>query len=244
MEIDKDSNNNLILDNFNLEDVFKLDYKGQDINKNLNFKSFKNSMFKKYGNKGKIFHCKKDDIFFCCDCSKYPYYEGICPLCHESMCYFCSNTNKYYHSQCCLKKRTYYMIHLDTGVFFGVEQYELNKPPDFFELYIFWLIPFINLVYFIGGIHTGTFYKLTTKRKYPGHEFLNYEHYTKGIVEGHCDYFLLILAMDVLCTIFLSFCFILFNIYLTIVLLLISIPFKFYPIKCLFGLGYCGWKMP
>ena len=89
-------------------------------------------------------------------------------------------------------------------------------------------------------------YKLKTNIKtgelYNGFEdYLDFEQYIKGGY-GHLDIFILIVGLDILTVVILSIPFIFLDIFFTILLILISIPFKFIPLKYLFGIGFRGMK--
>ena len=43
---------------------FKMDYRNQILNNNVEFINWKNSMLKKYGNDAKMFKCSKDNLLF------------------------------------------------------------------------------------------------------------------------------------------------------------------------------------
>ena len=82
MEASEEFINNSEIDNPKMINVFKPEYEGQKIKDNINFIKFKTSNLKKYGQKAKIFYCKKDKIYFYCNDSEYPY-KGLCPLCYR-----------------------------------------------------------------------------------------------------------------------------------------------------------------
>ena len=91
MEID--SNYNLIEKNKNFENIFKLDYKEQNLNNNLNFIKWKNEMLEKYGRDAKLFKCVKDNLFFYVsnrDTKGDHLHLGKCPQCQRFICFFCT----------------------------------------------------------------------------------------------------------------------------------------------------------
>ena len=71
--------------------------------------------------------------------------------------------------------------------------------------------------------------------------YLDFEQYNIGCYE-HWNIFILIVGLDILTVIILSIPFIFLNIFFTVLLILISIPFKFIPLKYLFGIGFSGMK--
>ena len=98
-------------------------------------------------------------------------------------------------------------------------------------------MPLINLIYLIGCLHAGLFYKLVFKKEYPGYDYIDYEIAMRS-ARHHNGLFGIILILDAVGAILLSLSLIVINIYLTLFLILISLPFKFYPIKYLFGIIY------
>ena len=234
-------------DDIQLKDSFKLDYKGQNINKNQEFIKFKKSIFNKYGKKGNIFFCKKNNLYFYYN-NQYDPYAGRCPLCKRDICYFCLKSNIGTHSICCFRKRIYQMLTIDAFEFCVKRENILGIDyGEKFEKYLlFALLPFLNMVYFIGGIHR-SFYKVETNMIFDVDEeevyLYDLENYTKGNKDGHCYTFHFIVAMNIGVVIFLTIPFFIYNIIFTILIILISIPFKFYPMKYLFGIGYSCYEV-
>lgn len=236
MEVDKE---NLIgLSKETNLDVFKYNYEGQILTNNQDFDKFTQNMKNKIGINAKLFNCKKDKVYFYHDYSIFPYYEARCPICNKSICYFCLNTNEYYFDECCLIKKVYYMFTVDGYIFFDSSPIKYDYKHKFKDNLIFALIPFINMVYTIGGIKYAIFYKLKTKRKYPNNEFLTYQ---QLIGKRHLTLMKIVGYSDIISSIILSLCFIFINAYFIIFMLIISFPFKFYPIKFLFGIPYSRW---
>jgi len=219
-------------------DVFKSNYEGQTLTNNPEFDKFTKKMKDKIGNNARLFKCKKDNVYFYHDYSIFPYYEARCPIYTKSICYFCFNTNEFYFDQCCLIKKVYYMFTVDGYIFFDSSPIKYDYKHKFKENLIFALIPFINMVYFIGGIKLGIFYNLQTIRKYPNHEFLTYE---QLIGERHHNLLGIVMISDIIASVILSLCFIFINAYFIIFMLIISLPFKLYPYKFLFGIPYSRW---
>jgi len=224
MEVDKGENfGEQILD------TFKEEYEGQNLSNNIEFQKFKQSMLEKYGNKAKLFKCKEDKSYFY---SEYHNYKVQCPLCKKSWCYFCKSSRK----DCYILKRLYCMFKEDSLSFFGQDGSIINKNKLKFYL-IYFFIPCLNVLSFIAGLHAGLFYKLRTKREYGNFYDLDYEHRYKGIVDGHFNIFpLLIIIIDAGTAIILSILLTFIGIYFTLLLIFISLPFKFYPIIYLCGI--------
>ena len=212
------------------ENFFKFDYKGQNINKNKFFKKFKKAMFKKNNNKGLIYFCPKDNAYFYYN-SHYKYNNGICPLCRKDICYFCSKRDVLYRDKCCLKKKLCYLFCEDGFTFLeGNDQ----------RIKLFTLIPLFNLILFVGGIHT-VIYKIEDIYIKEMKCYWNFEGYLKSEFDDkHWNIFIFIVVLDIGATIILIIPFAILNIIFTFILILISIPFKFYPMNYLAGVTYKG----
>ena len=204
MEANKEFINNLYIDDPKMSDAFKQEYEGQKIKDNINFKKFKTSILKKYGQKAKIFYCKKDKIYFYYNDSNYPY-KGFCPICKKNICYFCSEID--WDESCCLKKRIYYLLTIEALIFFDTYPKHRNKVFKFNNFLLFALIPYLNSIFFFSGLHV-YIYKLKTKIKIDGNykmvnKYLNFEQYIKG-VNNHWEIFELIILLDFITIIVLS----------------------------------------
>ena len=108
---------------------------------------------------------------------------------------------------------------------------------------IYALVPYLNFLFFFGALHV-FIYRLKTnvKRHSNGKEhFISFEEYIHGD-NGHWDILIIIAGLDILTVLILSIPFIFLDIFFTILLILISIPFKFYPLKYLFGIGFKGME--
>ena len=232
MEISLESN----LESTN-EDIFKLDYGSQNYENNSEFKKFQNSMHNKYGKKIKLFKCIKDKILFYHDCSNYPFYEAKCPCCSKSICYFCSCSNSYPQQNCCIKKRVYYLFKVNGLLFFDSYpgHFEYRRP-EFKESLLYAIVPFVNLLYFIGCIHALLFHRM----RYKNDKKFDYNDYN-GLMTGidkNSYYYLTFCIFEIICSIFIAITLFVLNLYFTIIIIIISIPFKFYPMKYLFAIHH------
>ena len=236
MEVDEKFINNLDIEKPELLDVFKPEYEGQNVEESLDFIKFKESMLKKYGKKAKKFYCKIDKIYFFYDYSKYPYehFKGNCPLCNNGICYFCFESN--YDENCCFKKKIYHLLNVDAMIF-------LDNTYNFTDYLLFILVPYLNCLFFCWGIHA-LIYELKTNIKYYHYRVQRYYTFIQYIVgdNKHWNIVGLIIFLDVFSVIILSIPFISLDIFFTLLLLIISIPFKFYPLKYLFGIAFSGMK--
>ena len=97
---------------FNLDNVFKLDYENQNYKDKQQFQNWQNSMFKKYGDNARLFKCVDDNILFYTsdeDCKNYPLFKSTCPCCKGDVCYYCHRSSKdsYGNGTCCLSRKFY-----------------------------------------------------------------------------------------------------------------------------------------
>ena len=108
------------------ENIFRIEYKGQNIKKNEKFLNWKNMTLEKSGKEAQLFYCNKDNIFF------YVYdsscFRSACPICGNNICYFCSEI----YENCCIKRKIYKIA--------------LDKE-EFCEVVIIYFIPYINSIY-------------------------------------------------------------------------------------------------
>ena len=162
--------NNLI-ENTEISNIFKLDYINQNVNNNIHFQSWKQSMLEKYGTDAKLFRCTKNGLLFFTsnlECKKYPFYKSKCPLCHKYICYFCSKyeTNNYYHDdECCLYIRIIYMFLKDGFKYInpvGEDKNYFDPKEDISTLKLNF-IPLLNITMIIGEINYSFYYKLYKK---------------------------------------------------------------------------------
>ena len=208
------------------DNVFSTEYKGQNLKNNQNYKNWKNSMFKKYGNDAKLFHCHKDNILFYVsnkECMDYPYYATRCPKCNYFVCYFCPFMEDREHAgygKCCLKRRLYYSFYQDSQIFISPRGFWKSYDTTLNDVILVYLIPFLNLVFTIACISALLFYKMHLDGHYC------YENRIKtGCV------FELFFVINALFAIVLSISYILLNFYFLLIMWIISLPFKLIPIK-------------
>ena len=217
-------------------DIFQLDFESQSYKNNPEFKKFQNSIFKKYGTKLKLFKCNNDKILFYYDCSQFPFYEAKCPKCFKSICYFCSCLNNYPQQNCCLKKKAYYLFKVNGFLYFNSYPGYLEHEEKFKDSLLFAIIPFVNLLYFIGCLHAILFYRMRRRNK-ETYYYVDYESCMTS-TDKNRFYIITFFLFEVSCSIFIAITLFVFNFYFTILIIIISIPFKFYPIKYLFGIHH------
>jgi len=224
-----------------LENIYKLDYINQDLKGNIEYQNWKNTYIKKYGNSYRLFKCSIDKILFITSSENdeyYLFYQSICPQCKNAICYFCSRYDRDSHftGYCCLKRRIRIMLFKESLKYIKpVNNKDYIK--DYEEDFKIFIIPAYNLLHFIKKIHFTFFYNLAIKKaesKKSG--FL--ESYGAHIRRNKNFIFQLFLGVNIAFAIVLSIPFIIINIYFNIFILIISIPFSFYPLKFILGLGY------
>ena len=224
------------------ENVFRKEYESQNLNKSVEFKNWKNSMIEKYGRNAKLFNCIYDNIYFYTsnkECKTYPLYQSICPLCNNPICYFCHRygSDSYGNGTCCVRRKIYCFFFMD-GLRLIAPLSEKDYPPNFDETLKFFLIPGINLLFFMATMHTSLFYKLSVKnyknKKNDNGYLLNYElRYNKCYTTLQ-----ILVGIDIAFSIILTLSYVLLNLYFIVIILIISIPFKFYPMKYYMGIAY------
>ena len=222
-------------------EIFRPEYENQKIKNNQNFINWENSIFKKYGKDAKLFKCTKDNIYYYTpnnECMDYPYYVSHCPKCNYFVCYYCSTRAEPRYAgfgQCCIRRRLYYLFHEDGLEYIKPDRrWNFDKPTEFngFPLVMF-LIPFINMVYTIAAISDVLFYQMEF---YDGNDFNSYE----DRIKNNNNIYLTLSVVNVLFALVLSIPFFFFNIFVLILLWLISIPFKLIPVKFVAGILQTG----
>ena len=162
-----------------------------------------------------------------------------CPLCKNHICFFChrSSTDSFGPGTCCLRRRiycTFFQIGFDLINPIDREHYYGH---DFHKALIFYFIPGINLLFFIAEIHVSLFYKLGLKNYKPkkyNKYIRNYElRYNKNYKTLQ-----ILVGIDIAFSIAITFSYILLNLYFIIILTIISLPFKLYPMKYYISIAY------
>ena len=140
----------------NSENFFKLDYGGQSLKANNQFQSWKNKMENIYGNKAKLFKCKKDNAYFY-SLDDYKV-RGQCPLCKKYICYFCSNMDYY----CCAKSNIYQIIYVDGFTFINNK----DEKDEYCFIFIRFLFPIYTFCYLSAILSKNLFHiiKIETKK--------------------------------------------------------------------------------
>ena len=193
--------------------IFIPDYFGQKVKNSKLFKNWENSMIKKYGNNAVLIYCPEDDLYFYSSNKEYynfPYCSFQCPNCKYNICYYCSfkiDKNKNDYGRCCVKRRIYYSFH----------EYDKDEEVSFYYT------PFINSLWVILRISQFLFYTLKYK------DTCYYD-------EGNSFAIKLIIFFNAVYAIILSIIYFFLELCFFLIILIISIPFKIYPIKSLAGI--------
>jgi len=230
MENDENKNNDIIESNLLNNNIFKLDYFNQNLTNNIKFTKWNQLMIKEYGNNIKLFKCKVDNIFFYLnydECLKIPPFAGKCPLCNNYVCLFCSFYFKkdVYSWESCCRKRSIYKAFFFFG-FKNIKKLKENYYKEHMHLLIF--IPGLNsFILFIKIIDILFLDVAIEKSKYIND---NYES-PRGRLEKNTINFVIVIALTIAFSILLSIIYIFYNAIFLFALVIISIPFKFYPIQ-------------
>jgi len=220
MENDEPKNVNLLIENnYTSINVFKLQYKDQNVNNNIEYQKWKKLMLKEYGNNSMEFKCKNDKILFY---SKYNiclndfYYKCKCPICNKYICYFCSFNVNHEYDLCCTKNGIF------KAIFYNGPK-SIKKPLE--KTNLFMIIPGLNILIMVMSFFA-FFYLGLIKEK----SKINNNDETYIDISKNKKYILntiLIISIGLL----LSITYLIIYNYLIILLLIISIPFKFAPLK-------------
>ena len=234
MEIDIGQESNTKLYNTKNENIFALDYLNQKIDNNADFQKWKRKMLVKNGNDAKFFKCNQDMIYFCTtyyDCLRSPSFKGKCPICSKDICLFCSNNYKERSDwiQCCIRRA------LNKAIFYYslryIKRYDDVPFDDHIHIIIF--VPGINLLVLFIKCMDILYLDLPTKKSISDNNGKLYS-FRERLEEGCVFVIFFILIFAIGFTLCISF--LIYNIYLIILLFIISIPFKFYPLKYYYGI--------
>ena len=232
---------NTLIDSKLPDNAFREEYDNQQLDNNIGFNKWKNNMIKKYGIKAKLFRCQDDNILFYTsneDCKSYPFYQSNCPCCGHPICYFCHRYVKNYDfkGNCCLRRTIYYLFYKDgIRLIAPIGNDKDNYKEDIYNNYLYFFIPGLNLFGFISTIHYAFYYDLALSNEPSTNGFIR--KYYDRYYDNHNIIYILFRIDDAFSFI-LTLPFIILNMQFIIILLIISIPFKFYPMKYYIGLAY------
>ena len=108
--------------------------------------------------KDKLFNCSEEGVYYyhsnsVCKCQ--PSYTVNCPKCGKSLCYFCSKCIKNIHDNseyCCFKRFICHKYFRDDGEY-------ILETDNFTAPHIFFMIPYLSLLYVIATFSSWLFYK-------------------------------------------------------------------------------------
>ena len=231
MENEKNDLININDNDISNKSFFKLEYKEQELNlDNMEYKNWQKTQIDILGDDIIIYKCKKDNILFY-DSSyntKKNSYECKCPKCQLRICCFCNIALKPedFNTNCCIKRKI-------KSIFFKSSKIFLSRNKSLACEHFFFLIPFFSLIYFITGIQNSLFISLLKiDFNLIEDELINYEKY---YIDKNMNVYWTIIVFITLFDFFIMIPFVILDLYITIVLLIISIPFKKPPIKYVLG---------
>ena len=215
--------------------IFKLDYVGQKLENNKNYKEWKNSILSKYGNNAKISKCFLDNILFYSNDieNKDLFFQTICPICNNPICNYCYRNcvDSYYErASCCIKRKIKYIFYRDSVFYINY----LNEE-RIYKIYkkfcIIFFIPIISFLYFVARIQTSFFYKMPVKK---------FQINTYGIINyaNYLNYKYLFLFINIGTFLVMIIPFFILHIYFILFVIIISAPFKSIPLKSIIGILY------
>ena len=225
MENDEPKNINLIItNNHTSTSVFNFEYNDQNMNDNIEYQKWKKLMLIEYGNNSKQFKCNKDKLLFY---SSYNNYKSKCPVCNNNICYFCSFNGNIENFSCCIKNS------IIKAFFYSGPKFA-NEPLD--KEILFFLIPILNIftiiISFFYILYIGQILEKSKNNNNNNEELMKYVDLEKS--KKYIINIIIIISIDIfLCIPFL----IIYN-YFIILLIIISIPFKFVPFKYYLGAFY------
>ena len=221
---------------FNIEfskdtEIFTYQYDNQNLDNNREFIIWKESILKKYTITPKLFKCKKDKIIFYDKKNINLNNNRIqCPLCKKFICYYCSYPNASNNDGlvfCCFR-RAFFKLFNNSEFRNVAYNYNCKKILRNF----FYFIPGCNLFLTISIFFCLLFLELATKK--------SKEHVNGQLngpkIQNNNSYFVTMLIMTFLLCIPL----LIYNTFFIILIIIISIPLKFLPIKYLLVI-YAYW---
>ena len=229
MENEENKIDILVKNEEDLNRIFKFDYEGQNLEKNALYIQWKNSMLSKYGKDVKLFKCLKDKIYFYATYNEYNniyFRQAKCPICKNPICYYCSrffNDSLNKKASCCLKRKIRFIFLKDSFIYF-------NRERDGYFLYFF--IPGWSFLFLFLRIQNSFFYKLAMKNaKSDENGYLPIYMYNTEKTD-------FIFNINFLSCILFIIPFFIINIYIILFTFIISIPFKYIPLKYIIGIAY------
>ena len=222
MEIESPNKTDLLTNNY-----YKISYPNQNYNFSFEYKNWKKSMEEKRDKKGREIYCEKDNLII------YQEYENInstinCPICNRVLykCQYCNTIRNKKTTRSCYKAYIKEIINRKSIYSYVLMENELDKR-DFYILFFLNFIPFIIV---IENILIGIlifYFNLENKNDKVTFDAC----IDKKLALKIC---LFILVLFIAISIIVSYSIFFYTIY--IICVIISLPFKLYPIKLLYGL--------
>ena len=85
------------------------------------------------------------------------------------------------------------MFKIETFIFFDSYPDRLNYPANFYDHLILAMVPFINLLYLIGCLHSCLFYKMTYYKKLDYFNYVDYEINMRSVKKHNCVFEIVII---------------------------------------------------
>jgi len=215
------------LNEFDNKNIFKFDYDGQYLDNNSKYKKWKKLMILNYGKDVKFSKCLKDKIIFINAFIKNrkindSIYSESCPICKNFICYFCSYSNKERcWIKCCFRNAFY------TKLIYMPSKY-VEKDDKLHYQSFFLLIPGITIIAFFFNLCVLFLcFTATEKSKHNGKGELKESNFINNKIN---------LLLTFIIGFLISIIFLVYNAYITIFLIIFSIPNKFFPIKYIYGI--------
>ena len=208
------------------EKFFKIDYDNQNLDNNIDYQNWKESMLQNYGKDAKLFRCLNDKILFfnkyIDSMSIFNYFQK-CPICKKYICYFCSYSSNLKEEiiKCCYRRAIITLFIHDIPI------YVKNEFNWTWDNFIF-LIPGLNFFSIFIAINEYFLHELASKQS---KQNKNGKLEVSDSLNNR-----LFLTFIALTGILIYIPLIIYNIFFIIFMLLISIPFEFYPIKYMLSL--------
>ena len=226
-----DDNNGMLNSNF-----FRPEYENQKVDNNLMFLKWNQSMKNMYGNNCVFLYCSEDNIYFHStneEYKQYPIYQVSCPICHQDICFYCHRNapdDFKENGTCCLQRKIKCMFNQDC--------YRYIKPiynePDintYKEAFISFIVPVFHIFTLMAQIQGIFFYKLWIKpERTLNHKYVRYYQHI-GVYDS-------VLFINIGIAILLVIPLFFIHLYFIIAMIIISLPFKFVPLKCLLGIHF------
>ena len=227
-------NENLDIESNILENnYFKLSFPNQNYKLSLEYKNWRKSMEERKGKNGVEIFCKEDNIIIYLNEENNQYYDDLikCPLCNTDFiletCVYCSTVSFEFWGRCCLPQYINEIIQRKK-----IFQYINNKEnmKEFFEIFFINFIPVIFSFQIIIIFVYLFFFNLKNKR-----HILIIEDFLDEDKNKYMHTFQMILFFYSLC---MSITFSIFFYCIYIIIVILSLPFKLYPIKIIIGIIY------